>query len=216
MRTLTAATLLAAVLPGAIAAQTTITATTQGVITESSWRQNTSIHPGETFELTSVMRFDPINVVQEGPNEQRVYGSADYTFKVADRTYQFSSRDAKMDYHAYRTLEGRLEISLKLMMQDYYRLTFGSYTYDTFTPPQNLLTSSSFEYTYASPFETRFSMREYAGVEPTGDIKTDITSFHILVSSVPEPTTYAMLGAGLGLMALSRRKRRTETETSPA
>jgi len=218
MRTLTAATLLAAVLPGAMAAQTTITTTTQGVITENSWRQNMGIHPGESFELTSVMRFDPIYVVQEGPNKQRVFGSADYTLKVADRTYQFSSRtdSARMYYEAYRSHDGELEISLILMMQDYYRLTFASYTYDPFTPPQNLLTSGSYEYTYASPFETQFSMREYAGVEPTGDIETDITSFHILVSSVPEPATYAMLGAGLGLIALSRRKRRKETETSPA
>jgi len=42
-----------------------------------------------------------------------------------------------------------------------------------------------------------------------------ITSAQV-VSSVPEPSTYLMLGAGLGLMAISRRKRRTETETSPA
>ncbi|GGY77219.1 PEP-CTERM sorting domain-containing protein [Pseudoduganella plicata] len=43
----------------------------------------------------------------------------------------------------------------------------------------------------------------------------EITSVQV-VSSVPEPSTYLMLGAGLGLIALSRRKRRTETESSSA
>jgi len=99
-----------------------------------------------------------------------------------------------------------------------YRLIYViDWTANTYTPPPNLFTSDTYEYTYAAPFENFFYFREFGfPSEPTGDIETNVTSIHLLVSSVPEPATYAMLGAGLGLMALSRRKRRTEPETSPA
>ena len=43
-----------------------------------------------------------------------------------------------------------------------------------------------------------------------------ITSFRVL-SPVPEPTTYAMLGLGLGVMGLIRRNRQAKrTATAPA
>ena len=223
MKTLIATALLATVLPGAMAAQTTITTTTQGVITSSSLRNYTDIRPGESFELTTVMRFDPMWVEQVDAYTQRAHGTADYTFKVADRTYQFSSYEgyAVLDVET-REYSGTKYLSLDMDLQDYfnweYRLTSSiGWTGDTYTPPTNLLTADSFEYTYTAPFKRYLNFAEFAGGgERTGDIYTNVTSIHVAVTSVPEPATYAMLGAGLGLMALSRRKRRTEPETSPA
>ena len=223
MRTLTAATLLATVLPSAMAAQTTITTTTQGVIKSSSWKFYTDIQPGETFELTTVMRFDPTWIEQTGPGSQRVRGSAYYTFKVADRTYQFSSSEnwATMDFELRKSPTGG-DLSMVADLSNHrdwaYRLIYViDWTANTYAPPPNLFTSDTYEYTYAAPFENFLYFREFVfPSEPTGDIATVVTSTHIAVTTVPEPATYAMLGAGLGLIALSRRKRRTEPETSPA
>ena len=49
---------------------------------------------------------------------------------------------------------------------------------------------------------------EALGRTTSAYLKAQITSFRV-VSAVPEPSTYLMLGAGLGMIALARRSRRT-------
>lgn len=48
-----------------------------------------------------------------------------------------------------------------------------------------------------------------------GSLKAEITSFRV-VSAVPEPSTYAMLAAGLGLLACSRRNSRKPADVRAA
>lgn len=75
-----------------------------------------------------------------------------------------------------------------------------------YSPP--LLLSEGTNVTYTAPMASGVSFFERFGGERGGDLILTTQSTHFNVSAVPEPATYGMLFAGLGVVAFASRRRR--------
>jgi hypothetical protein len=221
-RKLIAAISFAAAIPSAIAAPVIVTTTAKGVITNATWQRYVGIQPGDAFEVTSILRFDNEYLYPDG-NTQYTGGSADITLKFDTREYHMSSTAWGATLRSFEGQAGGMDhVATAAWFPDennenwtyeaLFSINWPSGTHSA----TSMLTAAPGVYTYSAPFVTGFHMGESSWTTTYGSLIGELASMQTVVSSVPEPTTYAMFGAGLGLMALSRRKRRKETETSPA
>lgn len=208
---------LAAAAPFALAAPATLTNTTYGIVSANTLGQHPDIPVGAAFEMTTVAHFDTDDVMLgEFDRETAPASDITVTLKAGDSTFVFESgtwggtlTTSVSNYNGRDTLYFGLDFYEPGEVNHYYVFTGVSWSEGEYSPP--LLLSPGANVSYTAPFATNVSFIGRQMSELAGELSLTAQSTHFSVSAVPEPATYGMLFAGMGLIGfMSRRARRVE------
>lgn len=220
------AALLAALACSAAAAETyTITTSTTGPAATFElpgfFKQGDLSGTG-AFDLTVKSVFDSANVVSNTDNSW---------MQASDAVLQITMRMNGMTY----TLEGMGQVSSQILIDTdgtgqttkrfYQSVSFDPVTYGDYATIQQYVFLGADQFPiasvlepatafYADPLRKGFSIVDWTrgidgGLSQVGDAVGSAEQFHYqLALAVPEPASYAMFGAGLGLLAVAARRRR--------
>jgi hypothetical protein len=205
----------AAAAPVALAAPVTLTNTSFGTVTEASISQHSDIPVGVRYELTTVAHFDTDDYVQGTgswqPRESVRANDITITLKAGEKTFVFQNDDGGIflttqlsNYNGKESLSLGIDFYEPGLIYNYVVSNSVKWNEGTYAPPMWLLPGT--DVTYAAPFTSSVNFYERLTGERTGDIVLTADSMHISVSAVPEPATYGMLFAGLGIIGLMSRR----------